>query len=218
VVVLAPTHHSPFHGLSIADVDFYATPLGKVPIDLAAVEQLRESPLVSSEPQAHLREHSIEIQLPLLQRALPAGWQLVPVLVGRLDGQEYAAAARLLRPMLDTATLLVVSSDFTHYGSRFHYQPFPVDQLTASRIQALDEGALQHILHKDAKGFLAYRDRTGITACGFRPIALLLRLLPEDALLEKIAYTTSAASSGDYHHSVSYLVVVVTSPRPLAVP
>ena len=216
VVVLAPTHYSPFRGLSIADVDYYATPLGKVPVDGAAVDRLRISPLVTTDPQAHVREHSIEIQLPLLQQVLPAGWQLIPVLVGQLSGQGYTEAATLLRPLLNDETLLVVSSDFTHYGASFQYQPFPIDRRTSNRIKQLDEGALQHILHKNTEAFLAYRQRTGITVCGFRPIALLLELLNDDALLKQVAYATSADLSGDHRESVSYAALVTTAPRPLA--
>jgi hypothetical protein len=216
VLVLAPSHHSPFRGLSIAPVDAYRTPLGDVPLDAEAVAALRLSPLLVDEPEAHVREHSIEIELPLLQRALAPGWRLVPVLVGRLEAADYQAAADLLRPLADADTLVVVSSDFTHYGRRFGYQPFPLNGETPARLQALDDGAIERILARDSAGFLAYQQETGITVCGYRPIAILLRMLGPGAEVRRVAYATSGALMGDYANSVSYATLVVTDPRPLS--
>ncbi len=216
VLLLAPTHYLGFDGLSIADVDAYETPLGPVPLDRTAVQRLRRSPLVGSYPEAHRKEHSIEIELPLLQRALAPGWQLLPILVGSLSAEQYRQAADLLRPLADENTLVIVSSDFTHYGKRFRYTPFPMGDQVAEQIQALDEGALKAILSGDFEGFLSYQQATGITICGYRPIALLLRMLPPSARLTQLAYTTSGALTGDYYNSVSYAVVAVSAPEPLS--
>jgi hypothetical protein len=208
VLVLGPSHHSPFYGLSIADVDAYETPLGRIPFDRGTVATLRKSDLVIADPYAHRQEHSIEMQLPLLQRALAPGWQLVPVLVGGLMEEDYARAADLLRPLVDDTTLVVVSSDFTHYGPRFAYQPFPLDEAIADQLERLDKGALAPILAKDAEGFLTYQQETGITVCGYRPIELLLRILPRTAMGKLQTYTTSGALTGDYGNSVSYMGVL----------
>ncbi len=216
VLVLAPSHYGRFQGLSIAEVDVYRTPLGDVPLDSEAVHALRASPLVGAHADAHLREHSIEIELPLLQRALAPGWRLVPVLVGDLKEGDYQAAADLLRPLADETTLVVVSSDFTHYGKRFGYLPFPPDQRAQARIQTLDDGAIGQILAKDADGFLAYQAETGITICGFRPIDVLLRMLGPGAEVQRVAYATSGALTGDWGTSVSYVALVVTDQQPLS--
>jgi len=216
VLILAPSHHTGFRGLSVDAVDAYRTPLGEVPLDQEAVETLRASPLVRADGDARGREHAIEIQLPLLQRALAPGWRLVPVLVGDLTGDDARAAAELLRPLADVKTLVVVSSDFTHYGPRFDYQPFPLDGQTPERLSALDGGALEAILAKDAAGFLAYQAQTGITICGYRPIAIALRMLGPGAAVQRLAYTTSGALTGDYANSVSYAALAVTDAAPLA--
>jgi AmmeMemoRadiSam system protein B/AmmeMemoRadiSam system protein A len=216
VLVLAPSHYGRFQGLSIVGVDAYRTPLGDVPLDLEAVQTLRRSPLVGVHADAHVREHSIEIELPLLQRALAPGWRLVPVLVGHLNAQDDQLAADLLRPLGDDTTLVVVSSDFTHYGQRFGYLPFPADQRVPGRIQALDDGAIRQILAKDADGFLAYQAQTGVTICGFRPIDVLLRMLGPGAEVHRVAYETSGTLTGDWDSSVSYVGLVVTDPGPLS--
>ncbi len=212
VLVLAPSHHGDFPGLSIADVDAYTTPLGQVQLDGEAVARLRQSPLVRADPRAHEPEHAIEIELPFLQRALEPGWGLVPILVGRLDPAEYPVVAGLLRPLMDDKTLVVVSSDFTHYGARFGFQPFPPDAEVPGRIRALDDGAIERILARDGPGLLEYQSQTGITICGYRPLALLLHLLPPDARVERVAYATSGDLTGDWRSSVSYAALVVTVP------
>lgn len=216
VLVLAPSHYGRYRGLSVAEVEAYETPLGKVPLDRDAVAHLRRSSLVQAHAAAHAREHSIEIELPFLQQSLAPGWKLVPVLVGGLNDDDYAQAAALLRPLLDAQTLLVVSSDFTHYGRRFGYLPFPRDEATAAAIRELDDGAIRLIEENNRVGFLDYQRRTGITICGYRPLALLLALLPGDATVERLGYTTSGELTGDYRNSVSYQAMVVMRERPLA--
>jgi AmmeMemoRadiSam system protein B/AmmeMemoRadiSam system protein A len=216
VLVLAPSHYGKFRGLAVAEVDAFHTPLGDVPVDLESVQALRSSPLVRADADVHAPEHSIEIELPLLQRALQPGWHLVPVLVGGLDAQDYQIAADLLRPLADDATLVVVSSDFTHYGYRFNYLPFPPDSLVEGRIRTLDDGAISQIQTKDAEGFLGYHDETGITICGFRPIGILLRMLGPGAEVHRIAYGTSGDLTGDWGNSVSYVGMAVTGLQPLS--
>jgi MEMO1 family protein len=216
VLVLAPSHHGAFPGLSIAAVDAYRTPLGDCPLDREVIGSLRASSLVGNEPEADAPEHAIEIQLPFLQRALAPGWRLVPVLVGQLSDADLGRAAELLRPLADAATLVVVSSDFTHYGPRFDYRPFPLDAETPARLAALDGGAIDRILAKDGAGFSAYQRKTGDTICGYQPIGILLRMLGPQARVTRIAYTTSGALTGDYANSVSYAVLAVTDPQTLA--
>jgi MEMO1 family protein len=216
VIVLAPSHHGDFSGLSVAEVDAYATPLGSVPLDQEAIAELRRSGLVQADPGAHSREHAIEIELPFLQRALAPGWQLVPILVGDLAESDYPLAADLLRPLADDHTLVVVSSDFTHFGARFGYLPFPADDQAPERIRALDDGAITEILARDGSGLLDYRARTGITICGYRPLALLLAMLPRDARVERLGYATSGALTGDWSNSVSYAALAVRSPLPIS--
>jgi hypothetical protein len=212
VVLLAPSHRADFDGLSIAPVDAYATPLGQVPLDEPVIAKLRASPLVHADSDAHAQEHAIEIELPFLQRTLAPGWRLVPILVGRLDGNDYARAADLIRPFVDDHTLLVVSSDFTHYGPRFGYLPFLPDEHVQAQIRALDDGAVARIAALDAQGLLEYRARTGITVCGIRPLAVLLALLPADAEVHRLAYATSGELTGDWLNSVSYVALGVTAP------
>lgn len=216
VVVLAPAHHGGFEGLSIADVAAYETPLGRIPLDREAIADLRRSPLVVADDEAHRHEHSIEIELPFLQRALEPGWELVPILVGEMATSDYARAGRLIRPLLDGQTLLVISGDFTHYGPPFQYQPFPPDARVRDQLRALDMGAFETLVRHDPEGLSEYRERTGLTACAFGPLMVLANLLPDSAQVALVRYATSGDLSGDYRVSVSYVAAVVTDSEPLA--
>ncbi len=214
VVVVGPSHRGRFRGLSIANVTHYRTPLGDIPLDLEAVTALRRATLVRAHDQAHQREHSIEMQLPMLQRVLKPGWTLVPVLVGGMDASDYARAAELLKTLADDRTLFVASGDFTHYGPNYGYVPFPPDEGVATALRDLDMGAYAQIAARSASGFADYRRRTGITACGFGSVSVLLHLVGPSAEPTLLRYYTSGEVGGDYTNSVSYLTVAFTAARP----
>ncbi len=218
VVVIAPSHRVGFRGLSTASAASFATPLGTIPVDQAACAALvAANPLFSQRDDAHAREHSLEVHLPFLQRVLPA-FELVPLVCGLLDDQELRAAARTLKEQLwRTDTLWVISSDFTHYGQAFDYLPFERD--IEKNLEALDRGAIAHILARDVDGFLKYVQETGATICGRLPIAILLAALgaPEPTLaVELVDYTTSGKLTGDFAHSVSYAAIAVRQTGPAA--
>jgi hypothetical protein len=179
-----------------------------VPIDAEAAAALGRSPLVRANPAVFLREHALEIQLPLLQECLPDA-TLVPLLVGAFEPGDAETLAAAVRPFLTPETLLVVSSDMTHYGRRFDYLPVdPTDAATVeAAIRVLDDGALDRIVARDADGFVRYVAETGATICGRNPIELLLRTLPGGVHGERIAYASSLDVTGEYDHVVSYAAV-----------
>lgn len=211
ILMIGPSHYADFQGVSFGNFESYETPLGRVAVDPAGRKILEACPLVGFHPEAHGKEHSLDIQVPFLQVVFPESRpSILPVLVGRLEEEDYPALARCLSELLDNETVLVVSSDFTHYGPRFGYVPFPYDGGVAEKIRHLDQGACDKILDLDRKGFLSYQEATGITVCGYRPIALLLELLPEDTRPVILDYTTSGQSTGDYRNSVSYCSLAFT--------
>ena len=207
-IVLAPSHFAGFRGAALLPMRGYRTPLGVVPIDAEAAAALARASIVRPNPALFMREHAVEIQLPLLQGLAPE-CALVPLLVGSLEPGDAAALAAALRSLLEPGTLLVASSDLTHYGRRFDYLPVPPTDASAvaAAVRRLDEGALERIVARDADGFAAYVERTGATICGRHPIEVLLRALPAGARGERLAYTTSLEVSGDYEHTVSYAAV-----------
>ena len=212
VIILAPTHRVGIRGCSVPKYSAYETPLGLVPLDAEACAELRKHALVSENRGAHAQEHSIEIQLPFLQRTV-GEFKLVPMLVGNLDFDGARSVAAVILSLLDDETLLVASSDFTHYGARFGYQPFTKD--IQDNLRDLDRGAFHSILDGDAKGFLEYTRETGATICGALPIAMLLEAMHGSTQSMLLAYYTSGDLTGDWSNSVSYGCFCFTDKREL---
>jgi len=194
----------PFRGASIPKYTHYRTPLGQVPVARDVCDALAKEPLFAFHVGAHVREHSIESQLPFLQVALE-DFELVPVLIGDMEPGDYARVADALRTYVDDETLLVVSTDFTHYGRNYGYTPFPPDKLVSAKIKALDSGAISHLYDADTNGFLEYVRETGITICGYRSLAVMLELLPKDCSGRLVSYYRSADITKDFSSSVSYV-------------
>jgi len=148
--------------------------------------------------------------LPFLQQALDR-FDLVPVLVGSLEEDDAARIASALRPLLSARTMVVVSSDFTHYGPNYGYLPFVSD--VEENLRKLDHGAIRLILAKDFDGYMAYLRKTGDTICGRNAIAVLLKLLPQTAVGRLLRYDTSGRITGDFSNSVSYVSIAFTVPE-----
>jgi len=208
VILLGPSHYAGFRGFSIASADVWRTPLGEVAVDGAVCEKLRAHRLHVANDAWQKPEHSLEIELPFLQRTA-GDFTLVPILVGQLRAGDAEAIAAAIKPFVTKDTLIVVSSDFTHYGPRFQYVPF--EKNPAENIRKLDMGAVELILKKDFDGYMAYLKDTQVTICGRYAIAIMLKLLPEDAHGKLLKYDTSGRMSGDYGNSVSYVAAVFTT-------
>jgi MEMO1 family protein len=146
-VVIGPAHFVPFSGLAAPSDRAFTTPLGEVPIDVVAVEALSEETLVAIDDEPHAPEHAIEVELPFLQ-SLFGNLPIVPLLFGSTS----AAAVAAVIARVWTDSLLVVSSDLSHFEgydtARRH------DARTAAAIEALDETAIGPA---DACGHLAVR-------------------------------------------------------------
>jgi AmmeMemoRadiSam system protein B len=205
VVVIGPTHRLPMEDiLSVPRATHYETPLGQIPLDVEFIGTLLQYPLFQSVPAAHQQEHSVEIEIPLLQCRL-ADFKLVPIVAGQCSYEAVAQAGKILASLIDADTLVIASSDFTHYGPQYRYVPFK--ESIPENIKKLDMGAFEFIGKLDAKGLLNYRDEVRVTICGCVPIAVLLEMLGKDAKAELLRYTTSGEATGDCTNSVSYLAV-----------
>ena len=129
VVLIGPPHRMPVNGIALPECAAFSTPLGTVPLDLPALQQLEQHRLVSRFAAAHESEHSLEVQLPFLQLAL-AHFQLLPLIVGHCSAEAVAEILDLLWG--GDETLIVCSTDLSHY------HPYDtaclVDQKTCARI------------------------------------------------------------------------------------
>ncbi len=209
IVLLGPSHYFGFEGAVIPDAaTVYRTPLGDVPIVLEAIGQLRGAVGFRADDHMFEPEHALEAELPFLQRTVPEGVPIVPVLLGRRATREGALiVADAMAPLIQASTLVVVSSDFTHFGPRFDYVPFPDD--IPARVRDLDLGAVRAIEAGDAVAFARYVDATGATICGRRAIEVLLHLPGTASGAQLLEYDTSGRMTGTWDHSVSYAAIAV---------
>jgi hypothetical protein len=207
-IVVSPTHYADFRGAATLPMRAYRTPLGPIPLDGECAAAFGRLPFVRANPAVFLREHGLEVQLPLLQATLP-GFRLALLLLGALDNGEAAVLAEALRPMLDDETLLVVSSDLVHYGHRYGYVPVPpTDAATvATALRRLDDDVLARIVACDADGFVRWLADTGAVICGRHAIDVLLRALPAGLGGEQLAYASSLDADGAHDHVVGYAAV-----------
>jgi AmmeMemoRadiSam system protein A len=169
---------------------------------------------------AHAQEHSLEIQLPLLQRVL-GSFSLVPVLLSRMREADYKALAAALADVVDGQTVVVASSDFTHRGPNYSYElpgrkPGWDDKTIKEKVRQLDQGAIDRILALDRAGLLAYKEKTGATICGVAPIATLLELLArqEGVRGHVVDHYTSGDVMGNWANTVTYVAVAFTGKWP----
>ena len=209
VILIGPSHYmgTSYVGGAIPSVKYFATPLGKVPLDRACCDRLAKGRFFKIDDRPHVREHCLEMELPLLQVTLKEH-RIVPILMGLTSPDVTTAMAKDLRAVLDDRTLIVVSSDFTHYGPAYRYVPFK--EKVPERLRQLDGAAIDRILAVDRLGFMDFCTQTGATICGRAGIALALEALGgQDVEGVLLAYTTSGAVTGDYTNSVSYAAIAL---------
>jgi len=208
VFILGFAHRGSPQGAWIPEIDAYRTPMGETPVDREAVGELLASGAFRSMSEERLCDHSVEIQLPLIARAVPDA-AVVPVYVSGLTAVERKHAATALAALTGPRTTILASSDFTHYGDAFHYKPFPSDRAAGERIRSLDHVFIDAAGSLEPHVFLETLDAEAATVCGRQPIALLLEtlsLLPnsEEIFQTTLDYATSGEMTGDRSHSVSY--------------
>ena len=208
VIVLGISHRVPFAGASIREATAYETPLGSIPIDREACAKLLEHKLFSTVRAAHAGEHSLENELPFIQRAIKGDFKLVPILIGSVDASQTREIARRIMPLLDADTLLVASSDFTHHGRNFNYVRFRTD--IKKNLEKLAMAAAKPILALDFDGFREHHALTDDTICGRNAIGVLVCALPPGSKGMIARYYTSGDVTGDYANSVGYLSFIFT--------
>lgn len=208
IVLLGFSHSGAAPGVWIPDVDAIRTPLGDVEVDGALRSELLAAGAVGNFDERQLCDHSVEIQLPLLQYAVPDA-RIVPVYVNRPEAEHRRRAAQALASVADAETLLVASSDLTHYGRNFGFQPFPVDDETPEHLRELDESVIEAAGTLDSDELHRVLKTTRATVCGHDPVRLLLEALQclgtrEEIFQETLDYRTSGEITGDFEQSVSY--------------
>ena len=183
VLLLGPSHRVPFRGMALSSAEAFTTPLGDVPLDRPECQALLNQAGVQEMDAAHAMEHSLEVQLPFLQRLL-GDFRLIPLSVGDVPVDQVAAVIE--RYWADPATLVVISTDLSHF-------------LTLRQAEELDDRTRHAIEQRD------YKAIGDDQACGRYPLRGLLKVLDDhDAGIETLAMGTSADTTGDASRVVGY--------------
>ena len=183
VVLLGPSHRVPLRGLASCRATHYATPLGLIPLDRSSLDALEALPQVSINDEAHIPEHSLEVQLPFLQQVLD-DFVLIPLVVGEADETEVAEVLETLWG--DQHTLVVISSDLSHYHD--YATARQRDQHTSRAIEMLNPAAIH------------YDD-----ACGRNPVNGLLHAAKHRAMhVETVDLRNSGDTAGPRDQVVGY--------------
>ncbi len=189
VVLLGPCHRVAVRGLALPSVTAFETPLGRVPVDVAAARRARELPQVSVSDATHRDEHSLEVHLPFLQIALD-DFSVVPFVVGSASAAEVAQVLDLLWG--GPETLIVVSSDLSHYLD--YGSAKMVDAETCTAIEGLAPERL------DPEG-----------ACGRVPVGgLLVAAMRHGLDVTTVDLRSSGDTAGDRRRVVGYGAWVFT--------
>jgi len=199
IFLLGPSHHEWLNGASVnGEVDYYATPLGHVPVDREVARQLIEADSVFSyQPKAHDREHCLEVQLPFLQRRFKDVPPIVPIIISTNDFSKLKRMAEVLKPWLTDENLFVISSDFSHYPS--YEDAKTVDAKTG---KAIETGDVEQFI-----ATIEANERSGIrnlatSACGEFPIITLMLMLDGQYQVKHIMYQNSGDIDNHDHSRV----------------
>ena len=192
VVLAGPAHRVYVRGAAVPSVEAFLSPLGAVPLDVAAIGALRDLPFVEVNDRAHAQEHSLEVHLPFL-RAVLGDFALVPIVVGDCTPQQMALIYERLWG--GDETLIVVSSDLSHY--------LPYDAAIATDTRT-------------ARAILDLRDSLDPEeACGAAPINGLLRAARARGLkAEQVDLRKSGDTAGDRDRVVGYGAFAFHAPPP----
>jgi hypothetical protein len=216
VVVIAPSHYENFHFNSIYNGDAYATPLGNVLVDQDFRAKLAKlSSDIKISDRGHLQvgehaEHSLEVQLPWLQRTL-GDFKLVPIIMGDQDyGLERALGRALAKALLAETvearaqTLILVSSDLSHYHTYDYANN--VDHQTLQAIEEWDYLSLSRNFAMWERGAQTWE------ACGGGPI--VAGMIAAEGLgathAQILKYANSGDATGDKSRVVGYGAVAIT--------
>jgi len=195
VLLMGPDHFVGFRSAAVPAVQAFQSPLGKIPLHPVSADLLKQPELFAPLPPADDREHSLEVVLPFLQTFLKA-FQLIPVVVGRADVDRLGTA---LLPLVDRETLVVVSSDLSHF-------------LPYAEAQAKDRRTIDAILARDRRALV----QDANSACGVHPLAILLTMADRFGWRPVLLnYLNSGDTAGDRSRVVGYAAIAFFGDPPM---
>jgi len=200
-VILGPNHWARGSLLAVMSTGNWLTPLGQVPLDTELARSISEKcPLLTEDAQAHAGEHSLEVQLPFLQR-LSSTLKFVPIAIAVADYASLELLGHAIADAIERSpepVLVVASSDMNHY------EP---DLVTREK----DNKAIEKILQLDPEGLLQVVRDEDISMCGYAPTVAMLTAAKDLGAREArlIRHATSADAGGETESVVGYAGIIV---------
>ena len=205
IFLLGPSHHEWLDGASVnTEANYYATPIGNVMVDHETAVALTNSDSVFSyRPEAHDREHCLEVQLPFLQRRFAMHNQemppIVPIIISTNDYDKLKRMAEALKPYFTDENLFVISSDFSHYPS--YEDACEVDARTGKAVESGDVEEFIATINANAR---SDKRNLATSACGEFAIITLMLMLDNEYEVRHLMYQNSGDISDEHDRVVGY--------------
>lgn len=209
IFLIGSSHRTYFEGASIYNRGNYKSPLGKVEVDIELCNKLiLENRVFTFREEAHIEEHSLEVQLPFLQYHIKTDFKIVPIIIAAQSEGTIDSIADALRPFLNDKNLFVISSDFSHYPS--YEKANEIDHITAEVIALNSPEKFMEALSSN-KG----KSIPGLATsmCGWSSMLSLLKITSQmdNILITPIDYKNSGdAYFGDKSRVVGYWAITVS--------
>jgi hypothetical protein len=213
IFLLGPSHHEWLDGASVnTEADYYATPLGNVKVDHETAVKLTTNytNLTNNKntdetdktdffyrPEAHDREHCLEVQLPFLQRMFKEVPPIVPIVISTNDYDKLKRMSEVLKPYFTDENLFVISSDFSHYPS--YEDAYEVDAKTGKAVETGDVEEFIATINANAR---SGKRNLHTSACGEFAIITLMLMLDNQYEVKHLMYQNSGDIDNHDHNRV----------------
>jgi len=208
IFVLGPSHHVGFEGASVYCSGNFITPLGTVEVNRELGEELiRKNTMFTRRTDAHVQEHSVEVEIPFLQHHLKKHLRIVPIVLGANRPETCQKIGEALRPFLNEKNLFVISTDFSHYPR--YNDAVTVDKATADAIASNSPDNLMKTMRRYEQSAIPNLETT---LCGVSGVLTLLYMTSPSADVNyyPIQYKNSGDVPGaDKEHVVGYHAIAV---------
>ena len=196
VVIVAPSHFDGFDGLSIYSGSELETPLGRLNLSIEERDRIAQMDGVICSELGFRQEHSLEVQLPFLQYVLEPGWEVLPFVMGYPHREVIDLTAQLLQSFLNRDTLVIISSDLSHYHSY-------------GEARKMDLKFCQLVESEDLENLWNAHEKHQVEACGFGPVFSFLSAINDkkNISVELLDYRNSGDTSGFKDQVVGYCTI-----------
>jgi len=174
-IIVGPNHTGMGSGVSIVTDGTWETPLGMVQVNKTMAEQMWKG-IIDRDEDAHMYEHSIEVQLPFLQFIASKKFDFIPICMAMQDYETSKEIGEIIADTIkktDKHVVVIASSDFSHVGFNYMSMP-PRDMRVDKYAEKQDEMAIEEIIKMDPQSLINTVQSKNITMCGYGPVAAML--------------------------------------------